>query len=147
MTLAGLRRLLPPQLNRLLDRPGVAQLIRYVIAGFCVSEFAAAVYSAQVFFLHAPALQANVVSTACGLAAGYLVHSRWSFAGGAANGQAATLGRFLLSSGIAFVVNSGWVWLLVTILHLPPLAPVPLMMFVTPWVSFLLNRYWVFKAA
>jgi hypothetical protein len=30
---------------------------------------------------------------------------------------------------------------------LPPLAPVPLMMLATPWISFLLNRYWVFRAA
>ena len=29
---------------------------------------------------------------------------------------------------------------------LPPLAPVPLMMAATPIMSFLLNRYWVFKA-
>ena len=33
------------------------------------------------------------------------------------------------------------------ILQLPPLTPVPLMMFVTPWISFLLNRHWVFRAA
>jgi hypothetical protein len=35
----------------------------------------------------------------------------------------------------------------VTMSRLPPLAPVPLMILVTPWISFLLNRHWVFKAA
>ena len=55
--------------------------------------------------------------------------------------------RFLLVSLFAFIVNTIWVWLLVMIMHLPPLAPVPLMMLVTPWFSFLLNRFWVFRAA
>ena len=52
-----------------------------------------------------------------------------------------------MSSGLAFAINSLWVWLLVSNLHLPPLAPIPLMMGATPLMSFLLNRYWVFKAA
>jgi putative flippase GtrA len=136
------------QLSRALARPGARQLVRYAVAGLCVTQFAAAIYSALVLFLHVNALQANVVSTAFGLCAGYLAHSRWSFAG--ASGPAAEhakVARFLLSSLLAFVVNSAWVWLLVSALRLPPLTPVPLMMFVTPWISFLLNRYWVFRAA
>jgi putative flippase GtrA len=135
------------QLSRVLARPGARQLVRYAIAGFCVTQFAAAIYSALVLFLHVNALQANVVSTAFGLCAGYLVHSRWSFADGAAAAEHTKVGRFLLSALVAFIINSTWVWLLVSILHQPPLTPVPLMMFVTPWISFLLNRHWVFRAA
>jgi putative flippase GtrA len=136
------------QLSRVLAKPGARQLIRYAVAGLCVTQFAAAIYSALVLFLHVNALQANVVSTAFGLGAGYLAHSRWSFAGVAgAAAEHAKVARFLLSSLVAFIINSAWVWLLVSILHLPPLTPVPLMMFVTPWVSFLLNRHWVFRAA
>jgi putative flippase GtrA len=135
------------QLSRVLARPGAKQLVRYAIAGFCVTQFAAAIYSALVLFLHVNALQANVVSTAFGLCAGYLVHSRWSFADGAAAAEHTKVGRFLLSALVAFIINSTWVWLLVSILQLPPLTPVPLMMFVTPWISFLLNRHWVFRAA
>jgi putative flippase GtrA len=136
------------QLSRVLAKPGAKQLVRYAIAGFCVTQFAAAVYSALVLFLHVNALQANVVSTGFGLCAGYLVHSRWSFAGaGGGAAEHAKVGRFLLSSLVAFIINCAWVWLLVSILQLPPLTPVPLMMFVTPWISFLLNRHWVFRAA
>jgi putative flippase GtrA len=135
------------QLSRVLARPGAKQLVRYAIAGFCVTQFAAAIYSALVLFLHVNALQANVVSTAFGLCAGYLVHSRWSFADGAAAAEHTKVGRFLLSALVAFIINSTWVWLLVSILRQPPLTPVPLMMFVTPWISFLLNRHWVFRAA
>jgi len=136
-----------PKLATLLEMPATRQLLRYVFAGFCVTQFAAAVYSAFVLFLRVDALLANVLSTACGLCAGYLVHSRWSFATGAEGNEAWQVGRFLLASAFAFLVNTMWVWLLVKKFHLPALAPVPLMMFATPWISFLLNRYWVFKAA
>jgi len=136
-----------PKLATLLEMPATRQLLRYVFAGFCVTQFAACVYSAFVFFLHVDPLLANVLSTGFGLCAGYLVHSRWSFATGAEGNEAWQVGRFLLASGFAFVVNTIWVWVLVKNLHLPPLAPVPLMMLATPWISFLLNRYWVFKAA
>jgi putative flippase GtrA len=136
------------QLSRVLARPGAKQLVRYAIAGFCVTQLATVVYSALVLFLHVNALQANAVSTGFGLCAGYVAHSRWSFAGsGSGAAEHAKVGRFLLSSLVAFIINSTWVWLLVSILQLPPLTPVPLMMFVTPWISFLLNRHWVFRAA
>ena len=55
------------QLSNLLARPGAKQLVRYAIAGVCVTQFAAAVYSALVLFQHLDALLANVVSTGCGL--------------------------------------------------------------------------------
>jgi putative flippase GtrA len=136
-----------PKLGRLLAAPATRQLVRYVFAGFCVTQFAALVYSVLVLFLKVEPLLANVLSNGCGLCVGYLVHSRWSFATGPNGNEVFQVGRFLLASSLAFAINTAWVWLLVKNLHLPPLAPVPFMMVVTPWVSFLLNRYWVFKTA
>ena len=137
----------PPRLARLLASPATRQLIRYAFAGLCVTQFAACIYSAAVLFLRVNPLTANVISTSCGLGAGYLIHSRWSFGSGAASNEAWQVGRFMLASLLAFLINSIWVLLLTTVLRLPPLAPVPLMILATPWISFLLNRYWVFKAA
>lgn len=136
-----------PKLASLLAMPATRQLIRYAFAGLCVTQFAAAVYSGIVLYLQFDPLLANVMSTSCGLGVGYLVHSRWSFAKGPAANEALQVGRFGIASLIAFLINTTWVWLLTKILHLPPLAPVPLMMVATPWISFLLNRYWVFRAA
>jgi putative flippase GtrA len=135
-----------PRLAPVMATPAARQLIRYAFAGFCITQFAACIYSGFVFFLHIDPLFANVLSTGCGLCAGYVVHSRWSFATGATSNEAWQVGRFLLAAFIAFTVNTMWVWVLVKTLHLPPLAPVPLMMLATPWISFLLNRHWVFKA-
>lgn len=136
-----------PTIAVLLSRPGVRQLLRYVFAGLCVTQFAALVYSALVWFAGLDPLLANVMSTGCGLGAGYTVHSRWTFASPDRPNQSWQVGRFLIASLFAFLVNTMWVWTLVKVAHLPPLTPVPLMMLATPWLSFLLNRYWVFKAA
>jgi putative flippase GtrA len=135
-----------PALTPIWAMPATRQLIRYAFAGFCITQLAACIYSALVFFLQLDPLAANVLSTGCGLSAGYVVHSRWSFATAATN-EGWQVGRFLLASFFAFVINSMWVWFLVKNLRLPPLTPVPFMMFATPWISFLLNRHWVFKAA
>ena len=136
-----------PRLAPLIATPAARQLIRYAFAGFCITQLAACIYSGLVFFLRLEPLFANVLSTGCGLCCGYVVHSRWSFATDAASNEAWQVGRFLLASFIAFTINTMWVWVLVKTLHLPPLTPVPLMMLATPWISFLLNRHWVFKVA
>lgn len=139
-------------MNRIIALPNLftmsatRQLVRYAIAGFCVTQFAAAVYSGIIYFGRIDPLLANSLSTICGLCAGYLAHSRWSFAVGGSESEGLQLGRFLLASLIAFLINSFWIWLLVQVLGMSPYAPVPLMMVATPCVSFLLNRYWVFRA-
>jgi putative flippase GtrA len=134
------------RLANVLAAPAARQLIRYAVAGFCVTQFAAFVYSTCVLWLAVPPLKATVISTACGLFVGYAVHSRWSFAGGGRESEQAKMLRFLVCSLLALLANMTWVWLLVSVMHLSPMAPVPLMMFGTPWISFLLNRYWVFRA-
>ena len=136
-----------PAVAALLAKPAARQLLRYAFAGFCVTQLAAAVYSALVIAFATHPLLANCISTAFGLAVGYIVHSRWSFAAGNGDGEGLQVARFLLASAIAFAINSFWVWLLVINLRFSPLAPVPMMMLVTPWISFLLNRHWVFRAA
>jgi putative flippase GtrA len=130
----------------LLALPATRQLLRYALAGFCVTQFAAGVYSVIIFIFAIDPLKANAVSTAFGLAAGYLAHSRFSFAVGSSDREHLQLGRFLLASLLAFLINSFWIWLLVNQMHMSPFAPVPLMMVATPCISFLLNRYWVFRA-
>ena len=48
-------------------------------------------------------------------------------------------------SVISYALNSLWVWLLYTHLDLGRAAPIAPMLFVTPVVTFVLNRQWVFR--
>jgi putative flippase GtrA len=141
LLLAGVRR------GQLVwSHPGSRQLVRYALAGLLVTQFSAIIYSAVALQGTSPYL-ANLASTLCGLAAGYTIHSRWSFKDGQKDSETLQIGRFLFASLLAFLLNNLWIWLLVSRLGLHPLAPVPFMMAATPWFSFLLNRYWVFRAA
>ena len=122
------------------------QLVRFAIAGLGVTLFSVTIYSVAAVLIGVPPLGANTISWLCSVAVGYAVHSRWSF-GAERSGEAGKVLKFLMASGFAFALNSFWVWLTTGFFGLHPLAPVPLMMGVTPLASFLLNRYWVFEVA
>ena len=126
-------------------RTVIAQLIRFVIAGGIVTVLGVAVYAivALVFRWH-PQL-GNFLAYVVAMAAGYVMHSRWSFRDHGGQRTHATRMKFLIVSVISYALNSFWVWLLYTHLHFGRAAPIPPMLFVTPAVTFLLNRQWVFR--
>jgi putative flippase GtrA len=130
----------------LLASDGFRQLLRFVVGGLAVTLFSAAIYATAVWLDVLP-LAANVISHGCGMAAGYAVHSRWSFKADTDDGERAMIVRFLIASAFAFLLNSLWVWLAVDVMRLHPLTPLPAMVVLTPLFSFALNRYWVFRAA
>jgi putative flippase GtrA len=134
-------------LHPLLASDGFWQLVRFAIAGAGVTFFSVVIYSVAAAMLHVAPLAANSLSWMCGVVAGYLVHSRWSFAAERDGGEGRMFVRFLAVAAFGLALNSLWVWITTGLLHLHPLAPVPAMVFVTPVLSFLLNRYWVFEAA
>ncbi len=135
MTVAALRPLLANE--------AFLQLVRYGIGGLGVTLFAAGVYLLFAAVLHVPPLIANTISTAFGVGIGYLVHSRWSFRAEPGR-EGAMITKFIVASAIAFALNSFWVWLATHALRLPVWTPVVATVGVTPFVSFLLFRYWTF---
>jgi putative flippase GtrA len=122
------------------------QLLRFGIAGLGVTLLSALIYLAAVYGLRLPPLGANLVSHLLGLVAGYALHSRWSFSDRSSSDDLRTVGRFCAVSAFTFLLNGFWVAVTTLALGLPAIAPVPLMVIVTPLASFLLNRSWVFRA-
>jgi putative flippase GtrA len=131
----------------LLESPGFVQLVRFGIGGLGVTLLSTLVYSVFAGALRVPPLLANLFSYGVGVIASYAVHSRWSFRAAGRGEEGAMMLRFLIASGFAFALNNLWVWLLTIELHLSVYAPIPAMMMVTPLASFVLNRWWVFRAA
>src|SRR5690242_8733129 len=95
-------------------RTMVAQLVRFVIAGGLVTALGVAVYAlvALVFRWH-PQL-GNFLAYVVAMAAGYVMHSRWSFRDHGGERTHATRVKFLIVSVISFALNSFWVWLFFT---------------------------------
>jgi putative flippase GtrA len=121
------------------------QLFRFVVTGGFVTALGIAVYAlVAIGFRWNPQL-GNFLAYVVAVATGYVLHSQWSFRGHGAQRTGSTKLRFATVSVISYALNSLWVWLLYTHLDLGRAAPILPMLFVTPVVTFFLNRQWVFR--
>jgi putative flippase GtrA len=122
----------------------LGQLARYALTGGLASIVNIGVY----WVLAAGGMDPNLAwgfGYVAAVIVGYIVHSRWSFRGhGRRDNLARTGGRFVIVSLVSFGLNQFWVWLLVQHMELPLWSPYPLVLGVTPFVIFALNRRWVF---
>ena len=120
------------------------QLIRFGLVGGFVTALGAGAYLVAALSGVAPLL-ANVIAYVVAMATGYVLHSRVSFRGhGSRDNPGARSVRFVTVSLLSFALNSLFVWTLTGPLALPVWVPVIPMLFVTPLVTFTLNRRWVF---
>jgi putative flippase GtrA len=126
-------------------RTVIAQLARFIVSGAFVTALGVGVYAlvALVFRWH-PQL-GNFLAYVVAVASGYVMHSQWSFRGHGGERTNTTMVRFVIVSLISYALNSFWVWLLFSQLEFGRAAPIVPMLFVTPAVTFLLNRQWVFR--
>jgi putative flippase GtrA len=121
------------------------QVIRFGLVGGFVTALGAIVYYVPATYLDVAPLAANFLAYTVAMAVGYFLHSNVSFKGhGARDRPAARTGRFLIVSLISLGLNSLFVWILTGPLEGPTWWPLVPMLFVTPLVTFSLNRHWVF---
>ncbi|HKT14282.1 MAG TPA: GtrA family protein [Allosphingosinicella sp.] len=122
------------------------QAARFAVTGGVVTAFGAAAYWVPATYFGVAPLLANFFGYVVAVVSGYGLHSRWSFKGyGRRDNVARTTSRFFIVSLASLALNSFFVWLLTGLLHGPTWWPVVTMLFVTPVVTFLLNRQWVFR--
>jgi putative flippase GtrA len=121
------------------------QITRFVITGGIVTALGAIAYWVPATFMGVPPLLANFFGYLVAMVSGYVMHSRWSFKGhGNRDDPVRTTTRFFIVSLASLALNSLWVWLFTGLLDGPTWWPLIPMVFVTPAVTFLLNRQWVF---
>ena len=123
----------------------VAQLTRFIISGALVTALGVGVYAIVAIVLRWEPQLGNFLAYVIAVASGYVMHSRWSFRDHGGQRTHSTKVRFVTVSIISYALNSFWVWLLFSYLELGRGAPIVPMLFVTPLVTFVLNRQWVFR--
>ena len=126
-------------------RAVAAQLARFAVSGALVTALGVSIYALVALVLHWNPQLGNFLAYLVAVAAGYAMHSRWSFRDHGGERTHATRFRFVVVSLLSYALNSFWVWLIFTRLQLGRAAPIVPMVFVTPAVTFLLNRRWVFR--
>ena len=120
------------------------QLARFIISGAFVTALGVGVYALVALGLRWHPQIGNFLAYAVAMATGYVMHSRWSFRGHGRRTHSTGV-RFVIVSLISLALNSFWVWLFTEPFALDPAWPILPMLFVTPGVTFLLNRHWVFR--
>ena len=123
----------------------LGQLARFIVSGAFVTALGVGVYALVALALRWHPQLGNFLAYAVAMATGYVMHSRWSFRDHGGERDRRTKIRFVAVSLLSYALNSFWVWLLFTQLRLGRAAPILPMLFVTPAVTFLLNRRWVFR--
>lgn len=136
------------------DSGVLGQLVRFAVAGglstlvFSIIYWPLATYGHRIGDIGGRAawpVAANVLGYLGAMVSGYFLHSRWSFQGHGERGDfARTGGRFFAVSLVSFGLNTAFVAILTGPLHGPTWWPLVPIVFVTPLVTFALNRYWVF---
>ena len=123
----------------------IGQLARFALSGAAATALGVGVYAIVALVLRWHPQLGNFLAYVIAVATGYFMHSTWSFKDHGAERTHATKFRFVVVSIISYALNSFWVWLLFTHLKLGREAPIIPMLFVTPAVTFTLNRQWVFR--
>ena len=121
----------------------LSQLMRFLISGALVTILGVAVYAFVALVLRWHPQVGNLLAYLVAMASGYVMHSRWSFRDYGQRTKGTGV-RFVIVSLISLGLNSLWVALITGPLGLGPAWPILPMLFVTPAVTFLLNRHWVF---
>ena len=120
------------------------QLLRYGITGGIVTIFGVAAYLVAVGWGQFPPLVSNVVAYLVSMALGYFMHARFSFRETSGDASARQGGKFFVTSGVSFALNSVFVWLFTDALEWDDRSPVIAMIFITPAICFVIYRKWVF---
>lgn len=126
------------------QRSLLGQIVRYGVTGGFVTAFGVAAYLVAVRYFGFPPLASNVIAYVVSMALGYFMHARFSFRETSGEASAKQGGKFFITSGISFALNSFFVWLFTSGLGWDDRTPVIAMIFITPAICFVIYRKWVF---
>lgn len=124
----------------------VTQLVRFALTGGLLTVLVAFGYWLLARFAGVDPMLSLTLNFLAFTALGYVLHSRFTFRGHGSGegGGGARTARFFAVNIIGFLTNQVFVWLLVKQLGGPTWWPVLPIIFVTPLLTFALNRRWVF---
>jgi putative flippase GtrA len=121
------------------------QMVRFGLTGGLLTLLVAGGYWVVATFFGVEPMLSMTLNYLVFTALGYVLHSNFSFRGhGARDRKAVRTMRFFTVNTTGFLANQFFVWLLVRQMHGPTWWPVIPILFVTPLLTFSLNRRWVF---
>lgn len=133
-------------------RAMLAQMARYALAGFAITLAVAASYWAIAELLRIDPMISFTIVFVTFSAISYFTHGAYSFKDHGEResldgkmGQHVRIGRFFAVNVLGYLVNQGFIWVLVKQLDGPTWWPTIPMIFVTPLLTFALHRRFVYS--
>lgn len=127
-------------------RAVLVQLIRYALAGLAITLAVAGSYWAITDLLHIDPMVSFTIVFLVFSAISYVTHGEFSFRGHGTRGQHhIRMGRFLAVNVLGYLINQGFIWLLVKQFGGPTWWPTIPMVFLTPLITFSLHRRYVYS--
>lgn len=127
-------------------RAMLMQMARYALAGFVITLAVAASYWAIAEFLDVDPMVSFTIVFITFSAISYFTHGAFSFKDhGERDRQHVRMGRFFAVNVIGFLVNQGFIWVLVKQMDGPTWWPTIPFIFVTPLLTFALHRRFVYS--
>lgn len=124
-------------------RATLSQTARFAAVGLAAT---ATHYLAVVFLMEVArmplAAAANVIGVVAGSTVSYVGNCFWTF--GASGRHGARMVRFAIVYGLVFALNGLLMLVAADLLGIPYLIPLVVSLALTPVVTYLFNRYWVF---
>jgi len=127
--------------------PVAAQLLKFASVGGFATVVHVVAYIAFVEKLNQAPLIANVAAFGSAVLFSFFGHANWTFRGAyktTERARVSTFGRFLICAILGLVLNTVFVYLVVTVGGLAYGWAIPFFAVVTPFLLYLINRYWVF---
>jgi putative flippase GtrA len=125
----------------------LGQMIRYGFAGGLATAIYSSVYLPLAWWVFpgGRAVMAVPFAFMTALTAGFFLHSLWSFAGhGTRDNSGRQHAKFLMVHCVGLAMNLTFTWTLTAALGAPAWAPLLPSVTLTPLVTFVLQRQWVF---
>ena len=123
----------------------IAQAVRFGLTGVLLTLLVAGGYWIAADLFGVEPMLSMTLNYLVFTALGYVLHSRFSFRGhGARDNPRARTTRFFIVNTTGFLANQFFIWLLVKQMGGPVWWSVIPIVFVTPLLTFSLNRRWVF---
>lgn len=121
------------------------QVVRYALSGLAITLALSFTYWALTEWAGIEPLVSNTVAFVVFTFISYAVHSRFTFRGhGSRDRPALRTARFFASNIAGYLTNQFWVWWLVYHLGGATWWPTVAFVLVTPWLTFFLQRRWVY---
>ena len=125
------------------QRETLFQIARFGLVGIGLTLLYAAVYWPLATYVLWPVF-AVLIAFAVAVSVGFFLHSRWSFKGHGKVEDRRTKIQFLLVQTSGMALNALFTWVATDVMHGPTWWPLVPAVLVTPFVTFFLNRWWVF---